>query len=229
MSQNRSTAVMQRRSVAADGLDYFPTPPWGTRALCEVVLGGQDALSGLTCWEPACGEGHMARPLGEFFGTVHASDVYPHGYGESGDFLDAGLGTFWQPPGQVDWIITNPPYHAGESFARRALSIARVGVALLLRSAWMEGIERDALFRSNPLSIYAPFIERLAMVEGRLERKASSATAYAWFVWIHGAGDTRLVRIPPGSKRRFDRDDDWRQSADLGATPLFGASSLAAE
>jgi len=223
MSQNRSTAVMARRSVAADGLDYFPTPPWGTRALCEVVLGGREALSGLTVWEPACGEGHMARPLAEYFGTVYASDVYPHGHGEVGDFLGTELAPGWQLPGPVDWIVTNPPYHAGEAFARRALSVARVGVAMLLRSAWLEGVERDLMFQAHPLSIYAPFIERLAMVEGKLDRKASSATAYAWFVWVKGAGDTRLVRIPPGSKRRFDRDEDWRRvGASVESTPLFG-------
>lgn len=35
MSQNTSTAVMQRRVEAHDSLDDFPTPPWATRALCE--------------------------------------------------------------------------------------------------------------------------------------------------------------------------------------------------
>lgn len=40
MSQNVSTAVMQRRVEAPDSLDFFPTPPWATRALCEHVLIG---------------------------------------------------------------------------------------------------------------------------------------------------------------------------------------------
>ena len=35
MTQNTSTAVMQRRVAGTDHLDFYPTPPWATRALCE--------------------------------------------------------------------------------------------------------------------------------------------------------------------------------------------------
>ena len=35
MSQNRSSAVMAQRKEPPDSLDFFPTPPWATRALCE--------------------------------------------------------------------------------------------------------------------------------------------------------------------------------------------------
>jgi hypothetical protein len=38
-------------------------------------------------WEPACGEGHMAKVLKEYFGRLDASDIYPYGYGEVLDFL----------------------------------------------------------------------------------------------------------------------------------------------
>jgi len=37
MSQNRTTAVMQRRSEPHNSLDYFPTPLWATRALCQIL------------------------------------------------------------------------------------------------------------------------------------------------------------------------------------------------
>lgn len=42
--QNRSTAVMQQRlrDDVPDPLDYFPTPPWATRALCEWLAGEHD-------------------------------------------------------------------------------------------------------------------------------------------------------------------------------------------
>lgn len=33
-----STAVMARRVEPADSLDFFPTPPWATRAFCEHVM-----------------------------------------------------------------------------------------------------------------------------------------------------------------------------------------------
>ena len=39
--QNRSHAVMAQRSEAANSLDNFPTPPWATRTLLEIVLEDQ--------------------------------------------------------------------------------------------------------------------------------------------------------------------------------------------
>ncbi len=69
MSQNTSSAVMQQRAEPHDSLDFFPTPPWATRALMEHViipqlgLLGRKELRGMTCWEPACGPGAIVRLL----------------------------------------------------------------------------------------------------------------------------------------------------------------------
>lgn len=64
--QNTSHAVMAQRVEAHDSLDHFPTPPWATRALCEHVI----ELRGRTVWEPACGEGYMAKPLKEYAASM---------------------------------------------------------------------------------------------------------------------------------------------------------------
>ena len=58
--QNKSSAVMQRRSEPHDSLDDFPTPPWATRALL-----GRLELSGRVCREPTANRGHMVRVLAE--------------------------------------------------------------------------------------------------------------------------------------------------------------------
>jgi hypothetical protein len=51
-------ALMASRQEPSDSLDFFPTPPWGTRALIERVLPALGIrptdLRGLTAWEPAC-------------------------------------------------------------------------------------------------------------------------------------------------------------------------------
>ena len=69
--QNTSSAVMAQRVEPPDSLDYFPTPPWATRALIEHVIVPDLCPAGdvytASVWEPACGEGHMARPLAEYF------------------------------------------------------------------------------------------------------------------------------------------------------------------
>lgn len=83
---------MAGRIEPPDALDYFPTPPFATRALCECVLGIDRArpLSS-SVWEPAAGGSHMAEVLKEYFTTVHASDVHDYGCGyEVGSFIGQG-------------------------------------------------------------------------------------------------------------------------------------------
>ena len=74
--QNTSHAVMAQRTEPRDSRDDFPTPPWATRALLEHVLGIPKTIATLSCLEPACGAGHMAKVLEEYFRSVHASDAY---------------------------------------------------------------------------------------------------------------------------------------------------------
>ena len=85
---NGARAVMGSRQEPDDSLDYFPTPPWATRTLVEIVLPqvGINAKQLGYVWEPACGEGHMAEVLAEYT-DVSASDVFDYGYGTVEDFL----------------------------------------------------------------------------------------------------------------------------------------------
>src|SRR5580698_4405394 len=102
--QNTSHAVMAQRTEPKDSPDDFPTPPWATRGLLEHIIGG-NSLSGLSCLEPACGAGHMAKVLKEYFKTVHSSDAFPYGYGEVRDFVEKPY-----EANAFDWVITNPPF-----------------------------------------------------------------------------------------------------------------------
>lgn len=220
MSANRSTAVMQRRRVAPDSLDYFPTPPFATRALCEFLAGEFGELAERSAWEPACGELHMVKPLAEYFGSVRASDV--HRYTPDHELLDFALLGAAEPP--VDFIISNPPFKLAEEFIGTALKVARLGVAMLLRSAFLEGQDRySSLFRSTPPTFVLQFVERGAMLEGRLVRagdvdpfaekegtKVSSATAYCWIVWLPNVSseDTRLRWLAP-CRSRLEKGGDY--------------------
>lgn len=214
MTQNTSTAVMQRRVEAHDSLDDFPTPPWATRALLKhVIMPTVGPVSNMTCWEPACNRGHMARPLGEFFQEVQASDIHDYGAGYwIGDFL---YPTSF-PNGRFDapnWIITNPPFRLAQQFIDRAGQIARHGFAMIVRSAFLEGVGRHKeLFSKNPPSIIAQFTERVVMVKGRLEPKGSTATAYCWLVWIDGEPDTRFTWIEP-CRKSLERPSDYSEAA----------------
>ncbi len=209
MAQNTSTAVMARRIEPHDSLDFFPTPPWATRALVEHVIKGalRQLPNDMTAWDPACGDGAMLGPLGESFRKVHASDIHDYDIGAAVfDFLWPGS----EVDREADWIITNPPFRLAAEFAHKAKDWATVGSALLVRTAFIEGKARYLdLFKPRPPIIVAPFVERVPMFKGKLDAKGSSATSYAWFVWKHGhQGPTSVVWIPP-CRKDLERPGDY--------------------
>jgi hypothetical protein len=203
--QNKSHAVMAQRIEAADSPDDFPTPPWATRGLIEYILDDKSALKRMTCLEPACGAGHMAKVLGEYFREVRCSDAYNYGYGEVRDFL-----THPFEVDAVDWVITNPPFRLGEEFVLRALTLAKRGVAILARTVFIESVGRyQKIFHETPPSKFAQFTERVPMVRGRLDKKATTATGYAWLVWEKKRPKTpQLMWVPP-CRKKLERVDDY--------------------
>ncbi len=218
MAQNTSNAVMSQRHEAHDSLDYFPTPPWATRALCEWLrdeVGEQ--IEAQTAWEPACGECDMARTLAESFKWVFASDVcdYSTARGKEQQRVSDFLIDWDQPPSFAehprDWIITNPPFRLGEQFATKAIARARIGAALLVRVAFLESADRyHALYRDSPPSDVLQFVERVPMFKGKLDRHGSTATAYCWLVWrkAEAGRPTHFHWIAP-CRKRLEHDSDY--------------------
>ena len=204
MTQNTSTAVMQRRVEAHDSLDDFPTPPWATRAVIEWLNENHLIRKSDTCREPAANRGYMVRSLQEFFSSVEAADV--HDYGEGFPVKDYLWGLDPEP---VDWTFCNPPFRLAQQFIERAIRTSRVGVAMIVRSAFMEGVGRHRdFFMPFPPSYVLQHVERVPMVKGRYDPTASTATAYLWIVWLkRGGGDTRLRWIEP-CRSRLERDGD---------------------
>ena len=205
--QNKSHAVMAQRAEFKNSLDDFPTPPWATRALVEHVVASKASVAPMNCLEPACGRGHMSAALAEYFGKVTSSDVFDYGFGGTADFLKTKY-----DDQSFDWIITNPPFKLAEDFIKRSLKIARHGVAMLTRTVFIESVGRyDRLFRSTPPTAFAQFTERVPMVKGRIDKKASTATGYGWLVWERGRPESRLVWIPP-CRKLLERDGDYQQT-----------------
>ncbi|WP_119256257.1 methyltransferase [Shinella zoogloeoides] len=219
MSQNTSSAVMQQRTEAHDSLNDFPTQPWGTRALCKHVLSGC-YLKNKTVWEPTCNRGHMVDPLGEFFSEVWASDI--HDYGLEGafqhDFLMPFVPPVFQRPGHSpDWVVANPPFRLAEQFIARALEVATEGVAMIVRTSFLEGVGRfENLYSKRPPNIVAQFSERIPMVKGRLTARGSTATSYCWLVWLTGVTGTKLVWIPP-CRKQLERTEDYAAYREVAA------------
>lgn len=158
--------------------DFYHTPEIATEKLLEV----EEFRS--VIWEPACGSGGIGKVLQAEGHRVHATDLYPRGYGSKRpqDFLKT------LPPPLVNSIVTNPPYSLAFEFVEHATDAMRKRdgkVAMLLRLAWLEGKKRKALFKKTHLSRVYVFSSRLPRMHrpNWTGKKSSSMIAFAWFVW----------------------------------------------
>jgi hypothetical protein len=224
MVQNISHAVMAQRQKTVDELDDFPTPPWATRALLGYVL-REFKLNKQTCLEPACNVGYMSKVLSETFKIVTSSDIFDYGYGKVEDFLKRN-----ENQSRFDWVITNPPFNKAKEFIEKSLLITDIGVAILARTTFLESINRyETLFKKNPPTYFAQFVERVPMVKGRLDKKASTATGYAWFVWVKSYSEkSQLIWIPP-CRKLLEREEDYDNpltKKNIVSQPLLPLSNL---
>lgn len=227
---NTSTAVMARRAPANVDtdtaeqrlhrtLDLFCTPPWAGRSGLEHARKLWPDAKVLR--EPAAGHGHIARPAAEYFPTVLGSDVHDHGRGyEVRDWLDDAA---WPEEPDCDVVATNPPFGIAEQFVTRGLRRARLGVALLVRLAFVESAGRFTLLGGPTarLTQMAIFSERVPMTLGEWDPTASSATAYCWLFWSKVHEPMPPVWFEPGTQRRLSRETDPRDFGRRLPLPLF--------
>jgi hypothetical protein len=211
-------------------LDLFPTPPWATRALFEHALpvALRQAwrvleVKGDFIWDPCAGLTHMGAVLKEY-GNCVMSDIVRHpleGGGTTEQFgvLEADFLSAEIVKDCADWIVTNPPFASAHLFLGPALKAARKGVAFFERLQWLEGITRyREIYAIAPPSLVAPFAERAGLCEGGWDPECSTATAYAWFIWVKNIngflsgrgldGTFPLFLIPPGCKKALSRESD---------------------
>ena len=112
-----------------------------------------------------------------------------------------------------DWVITNPPFRLAEEFIDRGMKIARHRVAMLTRTVFIENIGRyERLFKINPPSRFAQFTERVPMVKGRVDKKASTATGYAWLIWEKDRLGASPLTWIPACRKALERERDYQQA-----------------
>lgn len=233
MVQNTSSAVMNQRREAPDSFDDFPTPPWATRALLErYTHSDRTNFEEMIVREPAANRGFMVRPLREVCRGVIASDVFDYGSGfPVEDYLFTKSDPFH------DFVVTNPPFNMAERFISHALEHALRGVAVFVRTNFLEGVSRhkNLFSRHRPAAIYQ-FTERVVLARNKMKdpdepehardkngdllwkddektipvmRKPSTATAYCWIVFEKRfRGETRFHWVEP-SRQRLTREGDY--------------------
>lgn len=156
--------------------DFYPTPPEVTRAL---IAYERDRISSFRIlWEPAAGDGAMARELVHAGGQVFQSDLIDRGAGaEIKDFY-----SFTKAPAKA--IITNPPY--GEINARdgkgrwleHSFSLGCEYIALFLNWDWPAAAGLAPLLERHPIS-------RAYVCRWKVDFTGNGAPPQrnGWFIW----------------------------------------------
>jgi hypothetical protein len=80
----------------------------------------------------------------------------------------------------------------------------------LARTVFIESVGHyREIFEHRPPARFAQFTERVPMVKGRLDAKASTSTGYAWIVWEKKAKcSPRLMWVPP-CRKALERAADY--------------------
>ena len=174
--QSKRLRIQSSHTREERGLDPYFTCPEAVHAL--LCLEAEQLPR--VIWEPAAGDGAIVRPLRDAGRTVIASDVADYGLAGCmiADYLTA------DPPPEIEEIVTNPPFRQAADFVRKAITEVPY-IALLLRTNFLEGADRLALFEHHPPARIRVSSRRLPMMHRRGwdGPRASSNTAHAWFVW----------------------------------------------
>jgi hypothetical protein len=161
--------------------DYYPTPAWFTERLLEV-----ESFAGTTVWEPACGDGAISKLLIAHGAGVESTDLYDRGYGQDGiDFL--------LTPGDVENIVTNPPYKLARQFVEHALLCASDRVVMCCKLNFLAGQRRAELFASTPLRTVYVSRKRVSFDKGTVKGNDNGVLEYAWFVWQQGYAGKPMI------------------------------------
>lgn len=167
-------------------LDQYPTPEWQTKALLRRV-----PITG-TVLEPCSGDRYLSKVIARTIERpVITNDIDPK-Y-DANHHLDATLPFLWSAVGNVDWVVTNPPFNVAMEILQRSYECARLGVAFLLRLSFLEPTEEskrgDVTYpeRSEWLAAHPPAkLIVLPRWKYNAESKGTDSCTTAWMVWHTG-------------------------------------------
>lgn len=148
--------------------DFYPTPWDVTQSLIDFLMLPKTT----TIWEPAAGEGHMAKVLESNGYTVRSSDI------------QAGEDFLLQRECLGDFIITNPPFIVAEEFIKHSNWLTpKCGFAFLLKSQYWHSAKRFKLFQSVPPQFVCPLTWRPDFLFGA--KSGAPTMEVLWTIWFN--------------------------------------------
>lgn len=166
-------------------------------------------MHGALLGDPCCGDGRMARALGERFLNTYLNDINPDVKADT--HVDAVEACDLER--DVDFWVSNPPFFAAGDIVKAALRTARKGCAFLVRNSFLEPCGPSHLCREAkdgkpgiPCSparclrnsrLWLPELPPTRQIACKRESftqdgKTDSAAAF-WYVWLRGT-DGRYQR-----------------------------------
>lgn len=238
---------MLKRNTTKYDPDFYETPPWITRALVNFLHAKGIGLGQI--WEPGCGRMKMVQTLQEFGYQVLASDKHATDYGHDAslniDFIDPAA-----PPAEdsVDWVVTNPPFgfatypveakngkmknkrfYRPDEFMLNALRAAKAGVAILVRTNQVAGVERlKNIYTPYPPTYFIQFPERLNFHKGAARKgNGGGMVDFGWMVWVNPASYPTAA-LPPQTELAWFAHNTQELLEQEGDYPPLTEEELAA-
>ena len=148
-------------------------------SLTQQFLEREDFDYSKSVLEPCCGACHMAYVLAERFTDIDLYDI------DNQEFH----GDFYKEKRNFDYVITNPPYgKEADKFVLKAKEVARLKVAMLLRTNYLSGTTRlNAGIFEELKNVY--IFTRMPDFTAEIRDDGKYPTAmivYAWLVWEKG-------------------------------------------
>ena len=173
-----------------EATDFYSTDPDCVLDLLKLEQFSENVL------EPCCGSGNISKVLEAANYHVVSTDLYDHGYGET------GIDLFTYKNINCD-IVTNPPFGIVTEFIQHMLNNLSEGhkMALFLKLQFLEGQDRyKKIFAKKNLRTVYIYTSRVACFKNnemylknsdgsfKIDKKGNkikvpSAVAYAWYVF----------------------------------------------